>query len=224
MPAPRLEPLSDSTHLEAVIFDVSDVLFTWSPDTAKSPLPAKVIKCILRSSPWFEYEKGNLSEEEAYEQVAAEFDVSVVDVRESFIVARDSPKSDPELLTYIRCLKSKGLRLLAMSNISAPDFEFLRQKASSEDWSLFEFVFTSYVILFPYHIQLKGILFVELQRIHGNLASGFTNLSFKRQESIQHALHSSTTNSKTSSVLVHLECMASFTQALKNLSDSSLVS
>ena len=133
----------------AVIFDLGDVLFTWSPSTPKSPLPAKVLRNILHSYHWFEYETGNLGEQEVYTLVAQEFKVSTPDVKAAFEAARDSLQSNPKMLEIIRELRRAGLAIYAMSNISAPDWEVLSTKATPEEWALFDHTFTSYV--FPLH-------------------------------------------------------------------------
>ncbi|KDR84666.1 hypothetical protein GALMADRAFT_220311 [Galerina marginata CBS 339.88] len=132
-----------SKRYTAVVFDLGDVLFTWSPSTPKSPLPAKVLKGILRSVHWFEYEKGNITEEQAYSKVAQEFNVSAANVKGAFEAARDSLQSNPELLEVIGELRDSGLAIYAMSNISAPDWEVLSTKATPDQWALFDRVFTS---------------------------------------------------------------------------------
>lgn len=135
--------LSSSMRYNSVIFDLGDVLFTWSSSSPSSPLPGKVVRSILRSYHWFEFEKGNLGETEAYSLVAQEFGVSPVEVKVAFQAARDSLQSDPKMLEVIRELKAAGLAVYAMSNISAPDFEVLSTKATPAEWGLFDRVFTS---------------------------------------------------------------------------------
>ncbi|KAI0937990.1 hypothetical protein AcV7_003308 [Taiwanofungus camphoratus] len=130
-------------NITTLIFDLGDVLFTWSDSTPKSPLPPKIVKGILRSLTWFEYEKGNLTESQTYGQVAQEFAVDASEVKASFEAARDSLKSDPMLLQLIRSLKDSGHVIYAMSNISAPDWEFLKTRADLSDWALFDRVFPS---------------------------------------------------------------------------------
>ena len=71
-----------SKHYTAVIFDLGDVLFTWSLSSPQS-LPAKTLGSILRSVHWLEYEKGNLTEDETYSLVAQKFSVPAVDVKSS---------------------------------------------------------------------------------------------------------------------------------------------
>ena len=130
-------------QIDNVIFDLGDVLFTWSANTGTSISP-KTLHSILRSSNWFEYEKGNLSEEEAYGLAAAEFSLDASEVGAAFRAARDSLQSDSSMVTLLHELKENDdIQLFAMSNISAPDWEVLRHKGRPEDWALFERVFTS---------------------------------------------------------------------------------
>lgn len=135
--------LTKSRHYTAVVFDLGDVLFTWSSSTPKSPLPSNTLKNILRSFHWFEYEKGNLTEDQVYSLVAQEFNVAASDVKGAFEAARDSLKSNPKLLDVIKELRESGLAIYAMSNISAPDWAVLSTKATPKEWALFDRVFTS---------------------------------------------------------------------------------
>ncbi|EJD03446.1 HAD-like protein [Fomitiporia mediterranea MF3/22] len=154
LPLAPLSPLSPTLEFgdsepstspcENIIFDLGDVLFTWTAET-KTRVNPKMLKKILRSATWFEFEKGNLTEQEAYDTVAAELRVESSDVREAFQAARDSLKSNPQLVSLIRQLKEQhGIRVFAMSNISAPDFAVLRGKVAPEELKLFERVFTSH--------------------------------------------------------------------------------
>lgn len=129
----------------AVIFDLGDVLFTWSLPTQESLLPAKVLRRILHSVHWFEYEKGNLDEDQVYSLVAQEYNLSLTDVKCTFQVARETLKKNTVMLNIIRELKEAGLVIYAMSNISTPDWVVLSRKATPEEWSLFDHIFTSYV-------------------------------------------------------------------------------
>ncbi|KAJ8086651.1 hypothetical protein PM082_005474 [Marasmius tenuissimus] len=125
--------------IDTLIFDLGDVLFTWSADT-KSTVSPKVLRKILESANWFEYEKGRLSEDDAYALTASEHGLQPQEVRAAFQAARDTLASRPFMVDLIRQLKP-GRKVYAMSNISAPDWEVLRSKPS--DWDLFDHVFTS---------------------------------------------------------------------------------
>ncbi|KAF8522002.1 HAD-like protein, partial [Gautieria morchelliformis] len=130
-------------RVTTVIFDLGDVLFMWSSFSPKSPLSPRTLKQILRSSTWFEYEKGNLTEKEAYSTVAREINISAGDVATAFKEARKSLRSDPTMLDLIRELKAAGRTVFAMSNISAPDRDVLVTKADPSEWAPFDQVFIS---------------------------------------------------------------------------------
>ena len=133
-----------SKHYTAVIFDLGDVLFSWSlPESSPQSLPAKVLGSILRSVHWMEYEKGNLTEDEVYSLVAQQFSVSPVDVKRSFEDARNTLEINRKILEVVRELKESGLAVYAMSNISAPDWKFVSAKCTAEEWALFDYIFTS---------------------------------------------------------------------------------
>ena len=91
-----------------------------------------------------DYERGKISQDECYARAGHEFSIEPAVVHRAFEEARDSLQSNQDFISVIRDLKvrSKGmLQVFAMSNISAPDYEFLRTKLA--DWSLFDDIFTS---------------------------------------------------------------------------------
>lgn len=140
---PEIKTHSSHPLPNALILDLGDVLFTWSLPTLPTLSPS-VFKKITRSSIWFEYEKGNLTEHDAYAAVAEEFCVTPSAVAEAFQQARESLKPNLEFLALVMQLKKEhGLKVFAMSNISAPDWEFLRNQATPEQWAVFDRVFTS---------------------------------------------------------------------------------
>jgi hypothetical protein len=131
-----------TAQVDNVIFDLGDVLFTWTvpPDSA---IPRRVFGRILRTIPWFEYECGRLSQEEAYARVAREAGVAVEDVSSTIDAASDSLRCNADMVDAIAALRAAGKRVFAMSNIAGPAWEVLRTKMSPENWNLFERVFTS---------------------------------------------------------------------------------
>ncbi|KAH7926721.1 HAD-like protein [Leucogyrophana mollusca] len=134
----RLTP--DYTTL---IFDIGDVLFSWSA-TTKTSISPKTLRKILSSPTWFDYERGRISQDDCYTRVGAEFFIEPAEIARAFEQARDSLQSNEDLISVIRELKARSngkLRVFAMSNISQPDYEVLRTKPA--DWSIFDEVFTS---------------------------------------------------------------------------------
>ncbi|KAF8873328.1 hypothetical protein CPB84DRAFT_1967207 [Gymnopilus junonius] len=100
-----------------VVFDLIDVLFTWSPPTQEYLLPPKVLRSILPSVHWFEYEKAILSEDKVYASISAEFGVEVTDVKSTLQAARETLQKNNKMLVIDRQLKESGGRF-TLSQIS----------------------------------------------------------------------------------------------------------
>ncbi|KAG1881344.1 HAD-like domain-containing protein [Suillus tomentosus] len=135
--------MSFASSYTTLIFDIGDVLFSWSPQT-KTSISQNVLRKILSSLTWNDYERGRMSQAECYARVGGEFSVDPTEVARAFQDARDSLQSNEELISVIRHLKARSdgtLHVFAMSNISAPDYEVLLTKPA--DWSLFDGIFTS---------------------------------------------------------------------------------
>ncbi|KAG2043476.1 HAD-like domain-containing protein [Suillus americanus] len=135
--------MSSTSNYTTLIFDIGDVLFSWSPQT-KTSISPNALRKILSSPTWIDYERGRISQAECYAGVGGEFSLDPTEIGRAFQHARDSLESNEELISVIRHLKARSdgmLRVFAMSNISAPDYEVLRTKPA--DWSLFDGIFTS---------------------------------------------------------------------------------
>ena len=135
--------MTQAAQFTNIIFDLGDVLFKWSPET-KTSISSRTLRDILSSPTWFHYERGQLAEEECYQQIGKEFNIFSEEVRRAFDQARESLVADDALIDFIRELKTQSdgrLRIFAMSNVSPPDWAVLRTKPA--DWSIFDQVFTS---------------------------------------------------------------------------------
>jgi FMN phosphatase YigB (HAD superfamily) len=133
--------LSSPAPYSAIILDLGDVLFSWSAET-KTSISPKTLKRILESPTWYEFEKGLVSQDDCYARVSQEFDIPASEIAKAFQDARDSLTPNNQLITLIKELKARSLlTVIAMSNISQPDYEYLRTKPG--DWSIFDHVFTS---------------------------------------------------------------------------------
>jgi FMN phosphatase YigB (HAD superfamily) len=131
-----------SETFNTIVFDIGDVLFSWSAHT-KTSISSKTLRQILSSPTWFEYERGKLSEDDCYAKVGSEFSLPPGEIRQAFIEARESLQSDDDLIALVRELKesNNALRVFAMSNISLPDYQVLQTKKA--DWDIFDRIFTS---------------------------------------------------------------------------------
>ncbi|KAK7183120.1 hypothetical protein DPSP01_010905 [Paraphaeosphaeria sporulosa] len=124
----------------AVIFDLGDVFFQWSR-TTKTEISPGMMKKILNSTPWCDYECGRITQAACYESVAQQFRVDVCQVCEAFDQARASLKPDAELVSFIKDLRrQRPIKVYAMSNIAKEDFATLGDKI---DLELFDDIFTS---------------------------------------------------------------------------------
>ncbi|KAJ7497338.1 HAD-like domain-containing protein [Mycena latifolia] len=135
--------MSQTQSFDTVIFDIGDVLFSWSSDT-KTSISSRTLRQILTCPTWFDYERGKISEDVCYDRVGSEFSLPSEEIRQAFIEARASLRSNDELIGLVRELKEHShgmLRVFAMSNISLPDYKVLRTKAA--DWGIFDRIFTS---------------------------------------------------------------------------------
>jgi FMN phosphatase YigB (HAD superfamily) len=132
-----------------VIVDFGDVLFSWSAPSAisSSSIPPRTLHKIRRTATWFEYDKGNLDQESCYASLALEFGVEAVGIAETFQRARESLQCNKPMLEFLHAIKrdNRGVKIYAMTNISAPEWELLRRTGplKQEDWNLFEQIFTS---------------------------------------------------------------------------------
>ena len=135
-----MKRISVQVPVRGIIFDLGDVLFTWSPNTSTA-ISAGIFRKILSSSTWLEYECGRLKQDACYEQIAQEFSIEASQVVEAFAQARESLQPEDTVVTFLKHLRKSALvNVYAMSNVAQEDFAALSQKM---DWSLFDQVFTS---------------------------------------------------------------------------------
>ncbi|KAH9025493.1 HAD-like domain-containing protein [Lactarius hengduanensis] len=168
-----------------LIFDLGDVLFTWSPVTPTSISP-KTLKAILSSTIWQQYERGRISESECYRLAAGErFSLDPEEVRRALVDARAGLRSNDAFIRFICDLQAESqgaLRIFAMSNISAPDYADTRMR--KPDLCFFEFVLdeikaepSSVVfvddqlenVLAARSLGMNGIIFDDVQRVRQSL-------------------------------------------------------
>jgi FMN phosphatase YigB (HAD superfamily) len=124
-----------------IILGLGDVLFSWSAKT-KTSISPQTLQRILESPTWYKFEKGLLSQDACYARVGEEFGIPASEIAKAFQDARDSLAPNTQLITLIKKLKAQSLlTVIAMSNISQPDYEYLRTKP--RDWSIFDHIYTS---------------------------------------------------------------------------------
>ena len=96
---------------EAIVYDLGDVLFSWSVQT-KSSIPSELVKQILSSEVWQDYERGYFAEDECYKKISEAFDLDALEVKKAIQDVRQSLKVDNAVSsTLLRLKKESGGRI-----------------------------------------------------------------------------------------------------------------
>ncbi|KAI5862500.1 Haloacid dehalogenase-like hydrolase-domain-containing protein [Durotheca rogersii] len=183
----------------AVVFDLGDVLFSWSAKTTTT-IPARKLREILSTPIWYSYDRGEITRDACYELSAQKFSLSAVEIAEAFSQARESLQPDAAIVSFLQELKKDPtVKVYAMSNIGKEDFEELTTKI---EWTLFDRVFTSAAAgkrkpeLGFYrdvldHIGLTGsqVLFIDDKGENVHAAQSLGIRAFVFGESTIHRLH-----------------------------------
>lgn len=124
----------------AVIFDLDDVLFTWSPQT-NTEIPSSLLLKFISSPTWSEYECGHLTQETCHSRIIEEFSIELSQIPEGFSQVCTALKPNDRLVAFIKDLtQSHTIPVYAMSNMGRDEFSAL---STQTDLSMFKRVFTS---------------------------------------------------------------------------------
>ena len=129
---------------ETIIVDLGNVFFTLSSLNEKTK---QSLSSICRTASWFNYEKGLMTEEEAYMAVAMETNgkFNQDEIKKVIHISRSALEVQTVLFNVLQVLKASGrYRLFAMSNISEPDYAFLQANFGHVLQIVFEQVFPSH--------------------------------------------------------------------------------
>ncbi|KLO12957.1 HAD-like protein [Schizopora paradoxa] len=140
LPKPKLATVPQ-TRYTTLIFDIGDVLVNWTP-VKDDMLPPKELRRMLVSPTWAKFECGRISEEECYRCIASKLGVDVHKLASTLDASRKTLQFNSELFNFIDDVKARyGLSVYAMSNISAPDFAYIRSQEAP--WGVFDDIYTS---------------------------------------------------------------------------------
>ena len=142
---PHIDHLSTRGRCDTIIFDLGDVIFNWSFPFHPAIAPTTAHN-IMHTQTWHELERGHLNEHDCYARVAADFNLTVNDLGTFAQGTRASMRCDPAMLALLERLRMReDVRLYAMSNISAADWDYLERTVMEQggDWTVFDAVFTS---------------------------------------------------------------------------------
>ena len=163
-----------------------------------------MMRSILSSKIWMQYECGYLKQDACYHQIAQHFSVSPLEVAEAFSQARDSLQPNYAMVSFIKDLKQQSqgaIEMYAMSNISKEDWAVLSTKIP--DWSIFNRVFTSghagmrkpdpefyRHVLQETKLSPEETLFIDdkMENVLAAKSLGIDSLVFDNNDTVLHAL------------------------------------
>ncbi|OJI95798.1 hypothetical protein ASPVEDRAFT_156629 [Aspergillus versicolor CBS 583.65] len=125
---------------KAVVFDMGDVLFRWTPQL-KTSLPVATLRDMAFSETWCDYEKGRLTTSQCYQKLGEQYGVSEDELASTFYQSTACLIPDPRMTELLRELKGRGLAIYMMTNIPRRDFNQLR--CTNYEWDLFDGIFAS---------------------------------------------------------------------------------
>ncbi|PKY02012.1 HAD-like protein [Aspergillus campestris IBT 28561] len=125
---------------KAVIFDIGDVLLTWTANTT-TKIPGSTLKAMTQTNPWLDFERGTITPDECYRRLGEQFSVEPLVIADAFTQASQSLAFNITMTAFLRDLRTRGVRVYAMSNIPRIHFDYLRTLDYS--WDLFDRIFAS---------------------------------------------------------------------------------
>ena len=143
-PATTLVSENPKPNVSALVIDLGDVCCKWTAPEAVSISPAMLHR-LLKTTTWYQYDSGEITQDECYHQLATQYRVAVADVAEAFKQAARSLSPDEEIFGIIRDLRNTyrdSLKIYLMSNIPSPEWEAVRSD-TRYDWTLFDGFFPS---------------------------------------------------------------------------------
>jgi hypothetical protein len=68
---------------QAIIFDMGEVLFSWTP-TDHPSVPLSTLASMIRSDLWNDFERGQVSAEQCYQQLGDQFSINPTEIAAAF--------------------------------------------------------------------------------------------------------------------------------------------
>jgi HAD superfamily hydrolase (TIGR01509 family) len=124
-----------------VIFDLGGVVIEWSPvrilaDYYADPEIRAILQTALFLHPdWLELDRGTLSEAELLVRVGDRTGRPAAELAGLLEAMRESLHAKPDTVALLEKLQARGVPLYCLSNISADNFAYLRQRHSF--WGVF---------------------------------------------------------------------------------------
>jgi putative hydrolase of the HAD superfamily len=122
-----------------VVFDFGGVLVRWRPLELiesfypEGPLRGRVRELVFEHPDWVEMDRGSMSDAAAAERFAARLGRPEAEMHSLLQHVKDSLTPLPDTVAIVRELKSRGVPIYGLSNMSAATFAHLRERHSFWD-------------------------------------------------------------------------------------------
>jgi len=116
------------------LWDLGNVVVQWNPDKILQMLnlpsdKSAVLKDLFHGgSRWLDLDRGVTTEAEVAELIASESNLSVDEMRQCFDTVRESLIDFPKSIELISEMNAAGIRQYVLSNMSAVNAEYLRER------------------------------------------------------------------------------------------------
>lgn len=189
---------------KALILDLNGVLLSYGGKPPSTVLKPSQIKNVLDSPTWYDYECGKISSrQECYQKVSSEFEMDVGVFSDALEQLTKTVKPHSEFIAAVKNLKAAfpELKVYGMSNISRPDYEFLKPMISA--WGILDGFQASghagvrkpdnasYIkLLETYEMDSKDCVLVDdrVENVVAAAALGFKGVTFDNLDNVERAL------------------------------------
>ncbi|KAF9885517.1 hypothetical protein FE257_012845 [Aspergillus nanangensis] len=130
--------------VQALIFDFAHVLCSWHPPP-NAHVPPQLLRSIMSSDIWHNYERGRHTQAECYAKVAERFPVSAEDMARTLQQARETLQIHEDTLAFLQQVKEEsggGLRVYGMTNTPHPE-QNVMQSIRQQCPGLFDHIYIS---------------------------------------------------------------------------------
>lgn len=130
-----------------IIFDVGNVLLAWDPERIiqeafrNTAWLEKISPQIFRSSHWWAFDQGLVTEEEVKKLIQAQYELPWDLTEHLFLTAKKSLSPKTDSIQLLQELHEQGLNIYCLTNMSEEFFQYLSK--AHDFWGMFKHITVS---------------------------------------------------------------------------------